>query len=81
MITKSLLKQYRKYAGDLDAWSSVNRNKAELYNDWQLIESLIQNIRIIKRSLASEDFIAETNKSLERNCESKEVRDELYQMA
>ncbi len=81
MITLKLLNDYLKYSGNLDAWSRVNRNKVSLYDDWMLIDNLIQNLKLIENNLASESFILETKNKILENCDNYITISKFYKIA
>jgi hypothetical protein len=59
MITKEILKIYKKYKGDIDMWARLNRkDESSLINDkdWQMIENCINDIRLISRGLAADTY-------------------------
>ena len=77
MITKKLLKHYKRYKGDIDAWSRSNVTK-EHYQDWYLIGSLIQDLKMIDKLLASQEYIISIEGKMLANCENDEAIQELY---
>lgn len=79
MITEKLLKQYRKYNGDLDAWSRAN--SIAHYDDWRMIESLVQNLWLIENNRAGETLKQETDRLINQHVENEEAAWLLYSIA
>lgn len=67
MITKEQLERYQKYDGDLDKWvASQKRGMDETLsgNDWNLIDKVIQRLKLQKSGFASNDYREETERVL-----------------
>jgi hypothetical protein len=70
MINLEKLQAYQKLDGDADMWSRMNnyrgnsatekaeaaKREREVYQDWQLIDEMIQGQLLIFRELAAEDY-------------------------
>ena len=80
MITKKLLNYYIKYNGDLDSWSRTLFAKQELYKDWYLIGSIIQDLELIRKDIASEEYRKKVENILQQNCDDKETIAELLKI-
>ena len=83
MITKEKIKIYKEYKGDSDMSIRSNHNSESIFSDeeWILIENLINDIRLIKRGLASDLYTTEINKRLKKNCDSEETIQFLSKLA
>ena len=60
------------YQGDLDSWARTGRIKEKQVmdsGDWYLIESLVQDIRIVIDGKASDQFSNDLNKQLSEKCD------------
>ncbi|UFH55290.1 hypothetical protein [Spirosoma sp. KNUC1025] len=88
-ITSKKLKLYdlylSRYGGDYVRFSHTASKKErlqmeELDND-DLIENLIQDILIVKKGLASNEFADKLQKRLVENCENEQVFEELKSLA
>jgi len=84
MITLKHIEIYKSYNGDGDGFvrCATPEEKAIMdYKRWSLIESLIQDISLIKKGLASEAYIKTIDERLKENCDSKETIQSLRDMA
>ena len=71
MITEDKLKMYSRYDGDIDSWARTSsRNEKTLMNDkdWFAIESLLQDLKLVRNRLASDEYKATLNKKLKGLC-------------
>lgn len=75
MITAEKIKIYTLYKGDTDGFSrGPNRHQRIIdHKEFSLIESLIQDIKLIARGLASEDYISSVEKKLIENCDNTDT--------
>jgi hypothetical protein len=81
MITIKKLKIFSKYNGDVDMWARLG-NKSDIKGEeWSLIDSLIQDLVIIKNGQASQDYIETVNERLLNNLDSGEAIDFLKSLA
>ncbi len=84
MITLPKLSEYAEYHGFFDGWyiqrikSGTNLNSEA---DWALIVSLIQDIQVVNRKLASTDFSNNLIERLKENCDSEEAINQLMVLA
>ena len=84
MITLEKLNIYKKYKGDVDHYSRVNRNKHELImesGDFSKIDSLLQDIEITGNGLTSESYLRNLDEKLTEICDSIATINELKRMA
>jgi hypothetical protein len=84
MITENKIKVFNKYNGDINSWVKSGSKKEESImsdHEWYLIESFIQDIRIIKKGLASKENSENLNKNLVENCDSVETINQLKNLA
>jgi hypothetical protein len=76
MITIEKLVEYESYRGYYDGFYIQKvKNKINLTSDeeWYLIENLIQDIRLVKRNLASSSFAETLEIKLKSVCENIET--------
>lgn len=84
MITKTKLKIYQKYDGDVDGWARVSLHKKNLEiedDDWYLIKELVSGIRLIKTVKVADSFKNQIEEKLLQGCEDEEVINILRKMA
>ncbi|MBV4360603.1 hypothetical protein [Pinibacter aurantiacus] len=84
MITLNHIEIYKSYSGDGDGFVrfTTARQKAIMdYKHWALVESLIQDIRLVKNGLASEIYMKTVNERLQENCDNEETIRELKKIA
>ena len=75
MITKKILKIYKKYNGDIDSWArfgSLEEKEIMSDDNWYQIDSLIQEVVIAHSNLTQK---------LKNLTEEKEVIDEIIMIA
>lgn len=84
MITKKKISIYMKYSGDIDAWartmsksSSANMND----NDWSLMNEFLQDFRIIKQGLASQEYVERFHKKLKESCDNEATIKQIKKLA
>lgn len=83
MITLKHVEIYKKNGGDGDRFvrnATTSEETIMSYENWSLIESLIQDISLIETGLVSESYKKDINKRLEENCENEIVINELRKM-
>lgn len=76
MITIEKLKEYEKYHGYYDGFYMQKVKKGTNItsdDEWHLIENLIQDIRLIKKELASKEFAKNLETKLQENCDNEET--------
>ena len=84
MINEEKIKIYNKYNGDIDGWTRTSRNnEREIIkaSDWYLIETLIQDLKLIKQALASSAYTNEVYERLRTNCDSPNTIEKLKNLA
>lgn len=84
MITKEKIAVYTYFNGDIDGWARAGtRNQKAIMNDkdWLLIEELLQDIRLLKRGLASETYMHSIKKRMSECCDSSNTISELEALA
>jgi hypothetical protein len=66
MITKEKIKIYKEYKRNSDMSIRYNHNSESIFSDeeWILIENFLNDIRLIKKGLASDLYTTEINKRL-----------------
>lgn len=84
MITVNKVNIYIKYRGDIDGWSR-NNSKKELSiikdDDWYLMNSLIQDIKLLNKKLTSQEYSDKLQENLKLNCENDETINRLRKLA
>jgi hypothetical protein len=83
MITKRKISIYKKYDCDNDnlVRSGNIKEKNEISDeDWQLIDSLLQDIELVKRGLTTEKFARDLEFRLKENIENESVLNGLKKM-
>jgi len=76
MITLSHIEIYRKYNHDGDGFvrCATQEEKTIMdYKHWSLIDSLVQDLYLIKKGLASDSFIKSTDEKLSENCDGQQT--------
>lgn len=84
MITREKITVYKHFNGDVDGWARAgSRDQKTIMNDkdWQLIDSLLQDIRLIKNGVASESYRQSISKRMLECCDSDEAISELNALA
>jgi hypothetical protein len=79
MITKEKLTMFKYYNGDIDAFGhGPKRDKKVISeNEFHVIDNLIQDIRLVQKGLAGNEYETELNKRLEESCDTSETIDYL----
>jgi len=84
MITKVKLKEYEEYHGYYDGFYMQKvKNGTNITNEdeWYVISSIIQDIRLVIKRLVSKEFSDNLNKRLKENCDNEETIDQLKKLA
>lgn len=84
MITLEKLKEYERFRGYYDGFYMQKvriGTDVTTSEEWHLIGSLIQDVKLVDNKLASKDFELRLNKALEENCNGSEVVDYLKELA
>ncbi|MBC7412502.1 MAG: hypothetical protein H7331_08625 [Bacteroidia bacterium] len=70
MITIEKVKIYNIYKGDVDGFGRASNRHRKIinHNEFSLLEGLIQDIKLIEKGLASENYISHVNKKLLESC-------------
>ena len=80
MITLERLKIYKKYSGNIESWDRFGKKKDKgflEYEEWELIDELIQNIELVEKGLASESFKSQTLNKLNDACDNEKTQQDL----
>ena len=80
MITTEKLKIYKKYSGNIEGWDRCGKKKDKSfleYEEWELIDELIQNLELVEKGLASDSFKSQTLDKLNSACDSENTKEEL----
>lgn len=81
MIYPEQIKIYIRYAGDVDRFvlcASPEEKEIMKDNDFGKIQSLVQDIILMRRNLSSQEYIQNTRKILADNYIDSETVDLLY---
>lgn len=81
MLDKDIIRAYRAYKGDTDAWSRNARGGAVTDTHWHLIASLIQDITITDAGGASVEFEAALQEKIKDLCKDEETQRLLWATA
>ena len=84
MITREKLNVYKYFNGDIDglARAGTAEQKALIKDkDWFTIDSLVQDIEMVKRGLAGEAYMNVINERLLECCDREETIEELKKIA
>lgn len=84
MITKEKLEVYDKFEGLDDGLLHMGtEEEKKLFDedDWSIIDGFIQDIIIVENGLASESYAEDLQKNLREHCNSKEVIEQLIEIA
>lgn len=60
MITEKAIAVYKRFDGDIDSWARYGTSKDKLAltdQEWFIIDSLLQDLKLIESNFASEDYI------------------------
>jgi hypothetical protein len=84
MITEDKLKIFERYDGDSDSWARNGSEKEKVVmtdDDWYIIESLIQDLFLVKNGLASLQFKDALNIKLKEKCDVEKTINQLKYLA
>lgn len=84
MITGYKIRIFNRYDGDIDSWARSGSKKEKLFmndDDWYMIDTLIQDLSIVRKGLASEEFKNTLNSKLKESCDNEETIIELQNLA
>lgn len=84
MITLKHIHICKSHLGDGDGFircATAEEKAIFFYKCWSLIESLIQDIHLITKGLASEIFMKSIEEKLKESCDNEETIRELKVMA
>ena len=80
MITLEKLKIYNKYSGNIESWDRFGKKKDKgflEYEEWELIDELVQNIELVEKGLVSENFKFQTLNMLNDACDNEKTKEAL----
>ncbi len=80
MVTSKHLRIYENYGGDGDMLIRTGSNEEkELmnYETWTLIDELIQNLELVEKGLASDNFKSQTLSKLKEVCDNEKTQEAL----
>ena len=70
MITKQKIEIYRKYGGDGDGFVRFGqKNEKDIieHNDWSMIDSVLQDLELIKKGLCSSNYKDKLENTMQQN--------------
>ncbi len=76
MITIKKVEIYQRFNGDVDGWARVGSKEEKSImddEDWFLIDGFIQDIKLVKKGLASDTFMDVINERLNAKCDNEET--------
>lgn len=84
MLTSEKLKIYSHYKGDVDMWARIGRRKEKQImtdDDWLIIDSILQDIRLVNSKLASKEYAEEVERKLEQYSTDVQTMEALKKIA
>ena len=84
MITEDKIKIFERYDGNSDSWARNSSEKEKVVmtdDDWYIIESLIQDLFLVKNGLASLQFKDALNIKLKEKCDVEMTINQLKNLA
>ena len=80
-ITLNKLREYQKFGGDDDMWSRGSNKRLNSSEEWYLIRSLIQDITLVKKGIASKQYTEKLYNNLLKFCDGEATVKEIERMA
>lgn len=80
MITSKKISLYKKYDGNIDGWARLGRKGEQIEMedvDWYLIESLLQDLKLVGKGLASKEYSEALHERMQSNCSDAEAIEKL----
>lgn len=84
MINRDKIKIYRKYNADIDLWARIGTRKDKsimVDSDWYIIDSLLQDLSLVKRGLTSLQFNKTLKSKLIESCDGEDTINQLQKLA
>ncbi len=83
MITIEKIKIYKLYNGSLGTYEHAKKKHLKIlsWKEFNLIERLVQDIRLVKRGLTAKNYEDELNERLKENCDGEATVAYLYEIA
>jgi len=83
MITAQKLAIYRKFDGDDDGWSRAGCPGREHFadGDWEEIRNMLQELTLLKRGFAAEDYAERIRQKLSAKTSDASVAQTLFDLA
>jgi len=83
MITKEKLKIYEKYKGDSDTFFRLRLFKSRRIqeSDFVEIQNILQEVRLVNRGLASDEYSSKVKQRLIEECDGQETINYLNSLA
>lgn len=76
MLTKAKLEEYKRYHGYYDGFYLQKVKKGKNINsdeDWYLTQDLIGDIKLVRKGVASEEYVQNLRLKLMKNCDTGET--------
>jgi len=83
MITLEKIKIYNNFKGDIDKWIRIGSKieKVQMEDeDWYVIDGLIQDIKLVKKNLTSNEFAEKLEIRIIDNCDTVETISQLNKL-
>lgn len=80
MINLRKIEIFKKFSGDIDYFARVGtpQDKIDISDkDWSLIDSLIQDLELVDKGIASDSFVNSLDLRLKENLENENILQEL----
>jgi len=84
MITTQHLEIYKYYEGNGDGFARCSSEEEKVfmtYEEWSLLDEIIQNIHLVKKGLSAKSFSDKLWKKLLDTCDTQETINKLLQLA
>lgn len=80
MITSDKIKVYKKYLGNIEDWDRYGKKKDKEvleYEEWILIDEILDNLYLIEQKLTSNDYAIKITSKLNNVCDNKSTQEKL----
>jgi len=79
IITISKLKEYEQYQGE--EFHLYSGNRITNSEEWELIDQLIQDLKLVRRGLASYQYANRLNNELVKHCDNNATIEEIKRIS
>lgn len=82
MITEEKISVFKSYKGYYDGYYIQNKDKNRLISDteWFFLNTIMQEIHLIKKGMASNAYEMEIRKKIASNCNNSKTFDLLFEL-